>query len=143
MLTGVAMKRMGAAALVALAAFAGMALHTGDAQAQMADKWGALAFNARGAYGSVWNHRSQESAQRAAMLACRRNATIPCKVVSGANAACAAIASGTRGTSRTVFAVVRPGLARARSGAMQRCQSAGYNGCYIRGVMCADGSHKR
>lgn len=111
--------------------------------AQAQDAWGAIAFNARGATGTVWNRSSQSRAMRDALNSCRRNATVPCKVLSGANAACGAIALGKRGTQQTAFGVIRPGLSRARTVALDRCESQGFSGCYIRAVMCANGSHKR
>lgn len=101
-----------------------------------------MAFNARGAYGSVWNRSSRVQAERDAMIRCTRNATIPCKVVSGANRACGAIAIGQRGGRRTAYASIRPGLRNARNAAMSRCYNGGYDRCRIRAVMCADGSHR-
>lgn len=116
------------------------AFDTTAAQAQ--DVWGAIAFNARGAIGSAWNRPSQGRAERDAMRKCNEVATRPCKVLSGANAACGVVSIGTRGRTRSAFAVIRPGLSQARTAAMNRCIGRGYSQCRIRGFMCADGSHK-
>ncbi|MGE3247886.1 MAG: DUF4189 domain-containing protein [Beijerinckiaceae bacterium] len=110
--------------------------------AQAQDYWGAVAFNARGATGTAWRRLSQQSAVREALAACRRNATIPCKVLSGANAACGVVSIGTRGNSRTAFGVIRAGLGNARNAALAQCRNAGYGGCSIRTVMCAAGQHR-
>ena len=111
-------------------------------RAQGYDVWGAIAFNARGATGSAWNRSSRAQAERDALRICRENATTPCRVVSGANRACGAVAIGRRGTNRTAFGEIRPGLARARRAALDRCYDQGFDGCSVRAVMCADGSHR-
>lgn len=113
---------------------------TTPAQAQ--DYWGAVAFNARGATGTAWRRTTQARAVRDALTACRRNATLPCKVLSGANAACGAVSLGTRGSTRTAFGVIRAGLGNARNAALAQCRNQGFGGCYIRTVMCAGGQHQ-
>ncbi len=110
--------------------------------AQAQDYWGAVAFNARGATGTAWRRLSQGRAVSDALASCRRNATLPCKVLSGANAACGAVSMGTRGNNRTAFGVIRAGLGNARNAALAQCRNAGYGGCYIRTVMCAAGQHR-
>lgn len=133
-------KFLGKAALAMAIMISATSIYSTTASAQNA--WGAIAFNARGAFGSVWNRPTRGQAVRDAMRRCVRNATIPCKVVSGANRACGAVAIGRGGGRRTAYAVIRPGLRAARSAAMNRCYNAGYNRCSIRTTMCADGSHR-
>lgn len=105
-------------------------------------QWGALAYNDRGATGLVWRRASQARAEQDAMEICARNATLPCRVVSGAGHACIAAALAGRGSRQRGYAQVRVGLNAARNAALAACYGDGQTSCAIRNVLCADGSHR-
>lgn len=105
-------------------------------------KWGALAYNDRGATSTVWNSPSETRAQERALAGCRENATVPCRVLSGADHACLASSLGNLNNQQKAFAEARVGLNQARNAALASCARDGYTDCRIRNYMCADGSHR-
>ncbi|MGE3246428.1 MAG: DUF4189 domain-containing protein [Beijerinckiaceae bacterium] len=128
--------------LCALTLLAGFAAWSAPATAQT--QWGAMAYNDRGATGFVWGRGSEEQAQADALKLCRENATVPCRVISGADRACIAASLGNGGpNSQKGYAEVRVGLISARNAALVACVSKSHNKCEIRNFMCADGSHKQ
>ncbi len=126
--------------LVFIFAVATLAL---SAPAAAQTKWGALAYNDRGATSTVWNSPSEDQAQERALTGCRENATVPCRVLSGADHACLAASLGNKGNQQKAFAEARVGLNQARNAALAICARGGFDDCRIRNFMCADGSHRK
>jgi len=120
--------------------FCGSVLVSSPAVAEA--RWGALAYNDRGATGLVWRRASQAQAEQDAMDICARNATLPCRVVSGSGHACIAATLAGQGNRQRGYATVRVGLNAARNAALAACYGDGQTGCAIRNVLCADGSHQ-
>lgn len=113
--------------------------------------WGALGYAARGAGAAVWNHPSRQSAERAALEACRkqRGGGSNCKVVTGGGSFCGALAFCEGRVARTIyfggFASVLATLGQATDHALSECrrQAKRPDTCGIKLTFCADGSHKK
>lgn len=114
--------------------------------------WGAIAFEARGAYGMVWNSTSRQDAENDAMTECRKRAAANannCQVFTLGDSQCGAM-SWYQGTAngRThwgAFVVRRPTFGEAQTDVLEECrrQAKAPRGCQVRVTFCADGSHKR
>lgn len=111
--------------------------------------WGALAFGARGAFGTVWGKPTRKAAEDEARSVCRRGAAgDTCSLVSAANTGCgvsthaAGVVRGTR--HNQAFANVRATLDLARAAALEQCKAGARvpSACVVRATFCANGSHQ-
>ena len=111
--------------------------------------WGALAFQTRGATGTVWNHRTRESAEKSALAECRKRARTTCSVVAVHGKICAALGfyNAVVGGRQHwgAYASFRPTLGQATDHALSECrrQARQPNACGVRTTVCADGGHRR
>ena len=113
--------------------------------------WGAIAFEAAGAYGIVWNRPSRQDAENDAVTECRKHAAAnakDCEAFTMFNTQCGALSwySGYSGGRKHwgSFVVRRGTIEEARTAVMSECQrqAKAPQGCQIRVVFCANGSHK-
>lgn len=119
--------------------------------AKLSTVWGAIAYTARGAYGSTFNRASREEAEQEALRECQRRAgrRADCRLMAGADASCMAMASYRTENRRRVYfgsmVALRPQLSDAISEALRQCNDEpnAERGCSARTTLCADGSHKR
>lgn len=117
--------------------------------ARIPTTWGALAYAAKGASGTVWKRASRQEAERDAILECRNRGGSGCKVVTAADQGCGALGfySGRVGSTQHwgAYASVRPTLAQAIENALSECrrQAKKPDACGVRITVCADGSHKQ
>lgn len=118
-------------------------------QARVPSTWGAIAYAARGAAGTVWGRASREEAERDAMRECRkRGGGKNCSPLTAAEKACGAIGfySARVGSTQHFgsYGVIRPTLAQATDSALTECRANARRpeACGIRMTFCADGSHK-
>ncbi|MBN9082602.1 MAG: hypothetical protein BGP04_00270 [Rhizobiales bacterium 62-17] len=119
--------------------------------AKLSTVWGAIAYTARGAYGSTFNRPSREDAEQEATRECQRRAgrRAECRLMAGADASCMAMASYRTENRRRVYfgsmVALRPQLSDAISEALRQCNDEpnAERGCSARTTLCADGSHKR
>lgn len=118
-------------------------------RARLPTVWGALAYHARGATGTVWNRQSRESAEADALAECRKKANATCSVLTVASNICGAlgfynaVVAGRQHWG--VYASVRPTLGQATDNALSECrrQAKQPNACGVRTTVCADGGHRR
>lgn len=117
--------------------------------ARIPTQWGALAYAARGASGTVWNRNTRQEAERDALDQCKKNGGTGCKLVTAAGNVCGALGfyTGRVGSQQHfgAYASVRPTLAQAIDNALSECRSKAKkpDGCGVRITFCADGSHKK
>ncbi len=113
--------------------------------AKIPDKWGALAFSARGGYGAAWARGTRRQAEADAMAICRRNTRGSCKIVVAPGSACSALAvyearsrSGRRNWG--AFATTRPTRDAARDAAIEYCRGEAIapDRCEITTLICGD-----
>lgn len=113
--------------------------------------WGAIAFEAAGAYGIVWSRTSRQDAENDALTECRKHAAAnakDCDPFTMFNTQCGAMSwySGYSGGRKHwgSFVVRRGTIEEARTAVMSECQrqAKAPQGCQIRVVFCANGSHK-
>lgn len=114
--------------------------------------WGAIAFEARGAYGMVWNRTSRQDAENDAMAECRKHAAAnanSCQTFTLGDTQCGAMSwyqGNVNGrTHWGSFVVRRATFAEAQNDVLEECrrQAKAPRGCQVRVTFCADGSHKR
>lgn len=114
--------------------------------------WGAIAFEAAGAYGIVWNRTSRQDAENDALAECRKHAAANaknCDPFTLGDSQCGAMSwySGYSGGRRHwgSFVVRRGTIEQARTDVMSECQrqAKAPQGCQIRVAFCANGSHKQ
>ena len=114
--------------------------------------WGAIAFEARGAYGMVWNRTSRQDAENDALAECRKHAAAnasACDPFTLIEKQCGALSyyAGTAGGRNHwgSFVVRRPTIEDAQRDAVEECrrQAKVPRTCQLRVSFCADGSHKR
>lgn len=119
--------------------------------AKLSTVWGAIAYTARGAYGSTFNRASREEAEREALRECQRIAgrRTECRLMAGADSTCMAMASYRTENRRRIYfgsmVALRPQLSDAISEALRQCNDEpnADRACSARTTLCADGSHKR
>lgn len=113
--------------------------------------WGAIAFEARGAYGIVWNRGSRQDAETDSIAECRKYAAANaknCDPFTLIEAQCGALSyySGSAGgrTHWGSFVVRRGTLEEAKRDAVEECrrQAKVPRTCQLRVSFCADGSHQ-
>lgn len=114
--------------------------------------WGAIGFEARGAYGIVWNRTSRQDAETDAMAECRKHAAANgknCQVFTLGDSQCGAMSwyQGTAGGRNHwgAFVVRRATFGQARDDGLEECrrQAKVPRACQVRVTFCADGAHKR
>lgn len=114
--------------------------------------WGAIAFEARGSYGIVWNRTSRQDAENDAMAECRKYAAANaknCQVFTLGDSQCGAMSwyQGTSGGRNHwgSFVVRRATYNEAREDGLEECrrQAKVPRACQVRVTFCADGAHKR
>ena len=115
-------------------------------------KWGAIAFEAAGAYGYVWERGSRQDAEADAMAECRKQAkqnAKACQVFTLGNTQCASMSwyRGTVGGRQYwgSFVVRRSTFDEAQREGLAECRRQGKapSTCQTRITFCADGSHNR
>ncbi len=112
---------------------------------RIAEKWVALSFSARGAYGYAFGRNSRKQAEADALAICRKNARgARCNTVTGGNAACTALSVSDTRRRVGAYAVTRAGKDTARTAALEYCRSnsSSPDACEITALACADGSHQ-
>lgn len=115
-------------------------------------KWGAIAFEASGAYGYVWERTSRQDAEADAMAECRKQAkqnAKACQVFTLGNTQCGGMSwyRGVAGGRQYwgSFVVRRATYDEAQRDVLEECrrQAKAPATCQVRITFCADGSHKR
>lgn len=113
--------------------------------------WGAIAFEARGAYGIVWSRSSRQDAENDSLAECRKYAAgnaKNCDPFTLIDSQCGAMSyySGSAGgrTHWGSFVVRRATLDEAKEDAVEECrrQARVPRTCQLRVSFCADGSHR-
>lgn len=115
-------------------------------------KWGAIAFEASGAYGYVWERTSRQDAEADAMAECHKQAkqnAKACQVFTLGNTQCGSMSwyRGVVGGRQYwgSFVVRRATFDEAQRDVLEECRRQGKapSTCQVRITFCADGSHKR
>lgn len=121
-------------------------------QAEPITKWGAIAFEASGAYGYVWARSARQDAEADAMAECRKQAkqnANACQVFTLGNTQCGSMSwyRGVVGGRQYwgSFVVRRATFDEAQRDVMEECRRQGKapTTCQVRITFCADGSHRR
>lgn len=113
---------------------------------QIPNRWAALAFTARGAYGAAWHRATRKQAETDAMQICKRNARgQACKMVVAPLTACMALstyeARSNVGDRRWgAYAATRASRNEARIGALDLCrqESVVPDKCEVKVMVCGD-----
>lgn len=115
-------------------------------------KWGAIAFEAAGAYGYVWERGSRQDAETDAIAECRKQAkqnANNCQVFTLGDSQCGSMSwyRGVVGGRQYwgAFVVRRATFDEAQREGLEECRRQGKapSTCQTRITFCADGSHRR